>query len=105
MGFLICQGFLTRGLRRLSRIRPDASKRLRLQIVHDEGRLRLVGGANWLAEPLEGLREFARLTGAVDKGIRDTVEHARRAGHTWSEIGGVLGISKQAAWERFSGED
>jgi hypothetical protein len=33
------------------------------------------------------------------------VEVLRGRGITWTRIGEVLGVSKQAAWERFSGED
>jgi hypothetical protein len=41
----------------------------------------------------------------VDKLIRQTVAAARERGCTWAEIGHALGISKQSAWERFSGEE
>ena len=37
--------------------------------------------------------------------IRQTVQDARGQGCTWAEIGRALGMSKQSAWERFSGED
>jgi hypothetical protein len=30
------------------------------------------------------------------------VTRARRAGHSWAEIGAAMGMSKQAAWEQFS---
>ena len=44
---------------------------------------------------------------------RDHVEHAvgehvrrlRDRGVTWARIGDALGISRQSAWERFSGEE
>ena len=34
-----------------------------------------------------------------------TVRELRRRGVTWSRIGAALGSSRQAAWERFSGEE
>jgi len=37
--------------------------------------------------------------------LADLVRAARIDGYTWTQIGAALGISKQAAWERFSGED
>jgi hypothetical protein len=33
--------------------------------------------------------------------LRSQVEHLRRRGVSWEAIGGALGISRQAAWERF----
>lgn len=33
------------------------------------------------------------------------VRQARTQGSSWTDIGAALGISKQAAWERFSGEE
>lgn len=34
----------------------------------------------------------------------EAVQHARRADHSWAAIGGLLGISRQAAQQRFSGD-
>jgi hypothetical protein len=36
--------------------------------------------------------------------LREAVTSARNAGHSWEAIGGVLGISRQAAQQRFGGE-
>jgi hypothetical protein len=77
-------------------------KSIRLHARATEGRLRLTG--TWGKKPLEDLRVACGAAGAVDKLIRQTVENARRQGCTWAEIGVALGISKQSAWERFSGE-
>jgi hypothetical protein len=35
----------------------------------------------------------------------DYVSTLRARGVSWTRIGTALGVSKQAAWERFSGED
>lgn len=40
--------------------------------------------------------------GAADRGLRAAVRDAREAGETWTVIGAALGISKQAAQQRFS---
>ena len=76
-------------------------RRHQLRITGDGRKLRLIG--NWEAEPLDGLCESAGLSRAVDKLQRHLVSEARGAGRTWTEIGEALGISRQAAWERFSG--
>lgn len=51
------------------------------------------------------LAEIAFVRGAereVDAGLQSAVQRAREAGHTWAEIGQVLGSSRQAAFQRFS---
>lgn len=39
----------------------------------------------------------------VEDTLRALVEQARTAGHTWAEIGMVLHVTRQAAFQRFSG--
>ena len=41
----------------------------------------------------------------IDAAIREYVDVLRSRGVSWTRIGAALGVSKQAAWERFSGED
>ena len=40
----------------------------------------------------------------VEDTLRALVEQARAAGHTWAEIGELLHVSRQAAFQRFGGE-
>lgn len=44
------------------------------------------------------------LTERADQLLNHFVEQARAGGHTWSEIGETLGVTKQAAQQRFVGE-
>ena len=39
----------------------------------------------------------------VEDTLRALVEKARRSGHTWAEIGELLHVSRQAAFQRFGG--
>jgi hypothetical protein len=39
----------------------------------------------------------------VEDTLRALVDQARAAGHTWAEIGGLLGVTRQAAFQRFGG--
>ena len=39
----------------------------------------------------------------VEDTLRARVEQARRTGHTWAEVGEVLHVSRQAAFQRFGG--
>jgi len=41
----------------------------------------------------------------IDAAMRDFAGILRTRGVSWTRIGAALGVSKQAAWERFSGED
>jgi hypothetical protein len=41
----------------------------------------------------------------ADAAVHDYVDVLRGRGISWTRIGEALGVSKQAAWERFSGED
>lgn len=75
-------------------------RRPALRITGDGRKLRLIG--NWEGAPLDGLCESAGLARAVDKLQRHLVVQAREEGVTWTEIGEALGVSKQAAWERFA---
>ena len=78
-------------------------KTIRLVSHGSKARLRTIGP--WRERPLDDLALACRASTAVDKLIRETVVIARERGCSWTEIGHALGISKQSAWERFSGED
>jgi len=77
----------------------------RVRIVGHGGNLRIRASGDWESEPLEGLREACRIATALDKLTRESVGRARDAGHSWTQIGQALGVTKQAAWQRYSDED
>jgi ClpX C4-type zinc finger len=56
-------------------------------------------------ELLAGLGRIQAVVSQVDAAVYDYVDTLRARGISWTRIGGALGVSKQAAWERFSGED
>ncbi|HEY3868635.1 MAG TPA: ClpX C4-type zinc finger protein [Actinocrinis sp.] len=41
----------------------------------------------------------------IEENLRDWVLELRRRAVTWARIGQALGMSRQSAWERFSGEE
>jgi hypothetical protein len=56
----------------------------------------------------ELLASLARAQAAapqIDAAMHDYVGILRARGVSWTRIGAALGVSKQSAWERFSGED
>jgi ClpX C4-type zinc finger len=67
------------------------------------------GFGSWDEHPDdEMLASLAKIQAAVsqaDAAVHDHVAVLRARGISWTRIGEALGVSKQAAWERFSGED
>jgi hypothetical protein len=66
-----------------------------------------VGGGD--AQPddelLASLARIQAVVSQVDAAVHEHVSILRARGISWTRIGEALGVSKQAAWERFSGED
>jgi hypothetical protein len=56
-------------------------------------------------ELLASLARVQAVVSQVDTAVHDRVAILRARGVNWTRIGQALGVSKQAAWERFSGED
>jgi len=54
---------------------------------------------------LAGLAKIQAAVAQADAAVHDYVAVLRERGISWTRIGEALGVSKQAAWERFSGED
>jgi hypothetical protein len=75
----------------------------RVRIVGHGNHLRLRTLGDWEAHPIEALRECCRAETALEKAMWQTVIKAREASHSWTEIGDALGVTKQTAWQRFSG--
>jgi Protein of unknown function (DUF3887) len=50
---------------------------------------------------LEAVTVIRSLARVVEDGLREAVALARQSGHTWAEIGDLLGTSRQAAFQRF----
>lgn len=49
----------------------------------------------------DALRAAADLEALAEKLLRETVAETRRHGATWNDVGAALGISRQAAFQRF----
>jgi hypothetical protein len=73
----------------------------RIRILGHGPDIRVRAAADWESEPLDGLREARRVSAALDKLTRESVARAREAGHSWTQIGEALGVTKQTAWERY----
>jgi hypothetical protein len=53
------------------------------------------------APPLAAVAAALAAVRQAEERLRQAVEAARAAGHTWAELGDVLGTSRQAAFQRF----
>jgi hypothetical protein len=54
---------------------------------------------------LDHIPRVAAVADQVEADLRSWVQELRRRGVTWTRIGQALGITRQSAWERFSGEE
>jgi hypothetical protein len=58
-----------------------------------------------LDELLDALPGIARASAQVEEQLGHWVRKARQLGATWARVGEALGMARQSAWERFSGEE
>ncbi len=56
-------------------------------------------------EVLASLPRIAAAGAQVEQHLAGWVHKARALGATWARIGEALGMTRQSAWERFSGEE
>ena len=56
-------------------------------------------------EMIAHVPRVARVARQVEADLRSWAQELRHRGVRWSRIGGTLGITRQSAWERFSGEE
>jgi hypothetical protein len=57
--------------------------------------------ADAVLTPLDTVAVVRSAARVVEDGMREAVLLARQAGHTWAEIGELLGTTRQAAFQRF----
>jgi hypothetical protein len=55
-------------------------------------------------EALKKLRGIRDINAQLDKQAARAVAQAREAGATWTEVGQSLGVSRQAAQQRYGGK-
>ncbi len=81
-----------------------ADELIRTVPLSDSPRLEPWEHAGSLEEALTTLPRVAATTSQVEASLAGWVRHARSLGATWATIGEALGMTRQSAWERFSGE-
>lgn len=54
------------------------------------------------ADPIAALRELVRCEGEIERLRRERIKEARSAGASWKQVGEVLGMTEQSAWEYFT---
>jgi hypothetical protein len=60
-----------------------------------------VGTSTRTGSPLAAMAAARELSAATGEALQEAVDRARAAGHSWREIGDVLGTTRQAAFQRF----
>ena len=53
---------------------------------------------------IEALTLMTDLASEIDTAISQAVQGLRESGYSWAEIGSRLGITRQAAWQRWGGK-
>jgi hypothetical protein len=53
---------------------------------------------------IDAITDMAKLSGDLDDAIRQAVTGLRSKGYSWAEIGTRLGVTRQAAQQRFGGD-
>ena len=61
-------------------------------------------GRRIAAGDIEALTDLADLAGNLDRALIDAVTGLREFGYSWADIAGRLGITRQAAHQRWGGE-
>jgi hypothetical protein len=53
---------------------------------------------------IDALADMAFMSGQIDQAIKDAVTGLRQRGYSWTDIGRQLGVTKQAAQQRWGGD-
>jgi hypothetical protein len=56
------------------------------------------------AGDIEAIADMAATAGEMDTAMRDAITGLRQIGYSWADIGLRLGVSRQAAQQRWGGE-
>ena len=56
-------------------------------------------------DPIRRIRSVVSMRQWVEDVLREFVDDARRAGHGWDAIAGALGVTRQAAWQRYRSDE
>ena len=51
---------------------------------------------------LAGLPQIATVSAQAEFTLHERIAELRRRGMTWAQLGGALGVTRQAVWERFA---
>jgi ClpX C4-type zinc finger protein len=75
------------------------------EAIIEEYRDKPVWGSMTDERMLDHIPRVAAVADQVETNLRSWVQELRRRDVTWARIGQALGITRQSAWERFSGEE
>ncbi len=56
-------------------------------------------------DPLLPAYVLANAIHSIEGQLAELVRLARREGHSWAKIGQAVGVARQTAWEKYSGEE
>jgi hypothetical protein len=82
--------------RRRNRVENDDYAAFTQRVIAAHGR-RIAQG------DIEGLTTLAALAVDIDHALHEAITSLREAGHSWTDIGDQLGVTRQAAQQRWGG--
>lgn len=83
-------------------ISADDVERLLSQLDRSAKMIAVVDQASWRVDCLQAVANLEIVRAGAWNAQRLAVDLARQGGSTWAEIGDLLGISRQAAQQRFA---
>jgi hypothetical protein len=75
------------------------------KLTHDDADLTTLATSPAERDPLAYAAALARTARLVEDGLRAHVSMAREAGSTWQQVGDALGVTKQAAQQRYGRDE
>ena len=80
---------------------PDPADSVAGQVRDSAARLADALAAAGAGAPLAAMAAARELSATAGEALQEAADWARAAGHSWREIGDVLGTTRQAAFQRF----
>jgi hypothetical protein len=90
-----------------SDVKPDLTPNRRRKVIENDDfaafarRIIRAFGRRIAKGDIDALADMAYLSGQIDQAIKESVTGLRERGYSWTDIGLQLGVTKQAAQQRW----
>lgn len=93
-----------------STVKPDLTSKPRRKVIENDDfaafarRIIRAFGRRIAKGDIDALADISFLSEQIDQAIKDSVTGLRARGYSWADIGRQLGVTKQAAQQRWGGD-